>query len=111
MKRVDKFEERHFRVRPEYRAIGELVNRLKNAEGKEKFMLQQKLNRSVKLAEIREVNDKTNVENLGKFERPLMNDLVDDHEKDIDKYGNEDNSDKDDEDDVYEGRSCFDREA
>ncbi|KAL0317546.1 UNVERIFIED_CONTAM: 30S ribosomal protein S5 [Sesamum angustifolium] len=40
MKRIDKFEEKHFRLRPEYRVIGELMNRLKVAEGKEKFLLQ-----------------------------------------------------------------------
>ncbi|CAM8909646.1 unnamed protein product [Rhodiola kirilowii] len=101
MKRIDKFEEKHFRVRPEYRVIGELMSRLQNAEGKEKFMLQQKLNRAVRLAEMRELNDPTNVENLGKLETRPMVDEQSDEEKD--KDGDEDHSDQDDEDDIYVG--------
>uniref|UniRef100_A0A7N0TZN3 Small ribosomal subunit protein uS5 C-terminal domain-containing protein n=1 Tax=Kalanchoe fedtschenkoi TaxID=63787 RepID=A0A7N0TZN3_KALFE len=103
MKRIDKFEAKHFRVRPEYRVMGELMSRLKTAEGKEKFVLQQKLHRAVRLAEVRELNDPTNVENLGKLEtRPMAdNQLEDEEEKD--KDGDEDYSDKEDEDDMYEG--------
>lgn len=65
MKKIDKFEEKHFKLRPEYRVIGELINRLKVAEGKDKFILQQKLNRAMRLMEWKEAYDPNNPENYG----------------------------------------------
>lgn len=65
MNKIDKFEEKHFAPRPEYRVIGELMNRLKVAEGKEKFLLQQKLNRAMRLVEWKEAYDPNNPANYG----------------------------------------------
>lgn len=65
MNRIDKFEQKHFRLRPEYRVIGELMNRLKVAEGKDKFLLQQKLNRAMRLVEWKEAYDPNNPANFG----------------------------------------------
>ncbi|KAB1205278.1 30S ribosomal protein S5 [Morella rubra] len=65
MNRIDKFEQKHFRLRPEYRVIGELMNRLKVAEGKDKFLLQQKLNRATRLVEWKEAYDPNNPANFG----------------------------------------------
>lgn len=65
MTRIDKFEQKHFRLRPEYRVIGELMNRLKEAEGKDRFILQQKLNRAVRLIEWKEAYDPNNPANYG----------------------------------------------
>lgn len=65
MNRIDRFEDKHFRLRPEYRVIGELMNRLKVAEGKEKFILQQKLNRAMRLIDWKEAYDPNNPANYG----------------------------------------------
>ncbi|XP_057969967.1 uncharacterized protein LOC131159240 [Malania oleifera] len=65
MKRIDKFEQKHFQLRPEYRVIGELMNRLKDASGKDKFLLQQKLNRAMRLVEWKEAYDPNNPANYG----------------------------------------------
>ncbi|GAA0168980.1 ribosomal protein [Lithospermum erythrorhizon] len=65
MKRVDKFEEKHFNLRPEYRVIGELMNRLKVAQGKEKFLLQMKLNRAMRMMEWKEAFDPNDPANYG----------------------------------------------
>ncbi|CDP04151.1 unnamed protein product [Coffea canephora] len=69
MRRIDKFEDKHFKMRPEYRVIGELMNRLKVAEGKEKFLLQQKLNRAMRFMQWKEAYDPNNPENYGVIER------------------------------------------
>ncbi|GAV91816.1 Ribosomal_S5 domain-containing protein [Cephalotus follicularis] len=66
---IDKFEQKHFPLRPEYRVIGELMNRLKVAEGKDKFILQQKLNRAMRLVEWREAYDPNSPANYGVIER------------------------------------------
>nr|XP_023885041.1 uncharacterized protein LOC111997207 [Quercus suber]POE69990.1 30s ribosomal protein s5 [Quercus suber] len=65
MYKIDKFEQKHFRLRLEYRVIGELMNRLKVAEGKDKFILQQKLNRAMRLVEWTEAYDPNNPANYG----------------------------------------------
>ncbi|KAF5735295.1 putative 30S ribosomal protein S5 [Tripterygium wilfordii] len=65
MNKIDKFEEKHFPLRPEYRVIGDLMNRLKVAEGKDKFILQQKLNRAMRLVEWKEAYDPNNPANFG----------------------------------------------
>ncbi|EPS60807.1 hypothetical protein M569_13991, partial [Genlisea aurea] len=65
MKRIDRFEEKHFPLRPEYRVIGELMNRLRVAVGKEKFLLQVKLNRAVRMVEWKDAFDPNNPANYG----------------------------------------------
>lgn len=69
MKKIDEFEEKHFSLRPEYRVIGALMNKLKVAEGKDKFLLQVKLNRALKLAEARDAFDPNDPSNYGILER------------------------------------------
>lgn len=65
MNKIDKFEQKHFRLRLEYRVIGELINRLKVAEGKDKFILQHKLNRAMRLVQWKEAYDPNNPANYG----------------------------------------------
>ncbi|XP_058101289.1 uncharacterized protein LOC131245693 [Magnolia sinica] len=65
MKEIDRFEQKHLRLRSEYRVIGELLNRLKEATGKDRFMLLQKLNRAVRLVEWKEAYDPNNPANYG----------------------------------------------
>lgn len=65
MKRIDKFEEKHLPLRLEYRVIGELMNRLKEATGKDRFMLLQKLNRAMRLVQWKEAYDPNNPANYG----------------------------------------------
>lgn len=65
MTKIDKFEERHLKLQLEYRVIGDMMNRLKESTGKERFMLLQKLNRAVKLMEIKEAYDPNNPANFG----------------------------------------------
>ncbi|XP_071722062.1 uncharacterized protein [Rutidosis leptorrhynchoides] len=72
MNKIDQFEKNHFCLRPEYRVMGELINRLKVAEGKEKFILQQKLNRALRLVEWKEAFDPNNPANYGLIQREQM---------------------------------------
>uniref|UniRef100_A0A803PBI6 S5 DRBM domain-containing protein n=1 Tax=Cannabis sativa TaxID=3483 RepID=A0A803PBI6_CANSA len=65
MNKIDKFEQKHFPLRPEYRVIGELMNRLKVAEGKDKFILQHKLNRAMRLVDWKEAYDPNTPANYG----------------------------------------------
>ncbi|KAH0451322.1 hypothetical protein IEQ34_018621 [Dendrobium chrysotoxum] len=65
MTKIDKFEERHLKLPLEYRVIGDMMNRLKESMGKERFILLQKLNRAVKLMEIKEAYDPNNPANFG----------------------------------------------
>ncbi|GLT87392.1 hypothetical protein SLE2022_054780 [Rubroshorea leprosula] len=69
MNKIDKFEQKHFQLRPEYRVIGELMNRLKAAEGKDKFILQQKLNRAMRMVDWKEAYDPNNPANYGVIQR------------------------------------------
>ncbi|KFK40948.1 hypothetical protein AALP_AA2G065400 [Arabis alpina] len=69
MTKLDKFEDKHFKLRPEYRVIGELMNRLKLAQGKDQFLLQHKLNRAMRLVEWKEAFDPNNPANYGVIER------------------------------------------
>ncbi|XP_022148602.1 uncharacterized protein LOC111017222 [Momordica charantia] len=77
MNKIDKFEQKHFGLRPEYRVIGELMNRLKVAEGKEKFILQQKLNRAMRLVEWKEAYDPNNPANYGVIQQEQVGSSVD----------------------------------
>ncbi|RDX60903.1 rpsE, partial [Mucuna pruriens] len=73
MTRIDNFEEKHFKLRPEYRVIGELVNRLKVAtEQKDKFVLQNKLNRALRLVQWKEAYDPDNPANYGVIQREQL---------------------------------------
>lgn len=65
MNKIDKFEEKHLALRPEYRVIGDLMNRLKEASGKDKFLLQQKLNRAIRIVKWKEAYDPNNPANYG----------------------------------------------
>ncbi|XP_020208667.1 uncharacterized protein LOC109793606 [Cajanus cajan] len=66
MAKIDKFEHKHFRLRPEYCVVGELLNRLKVAtEIKDKFVLQNKLNRALRLVRWKEAYDPDNPANYG----------------------------------------------
>lgn len=77
MNKIDKFEEKHFQLHPEYRVIGELMNRLKQAEGKDKFLLQLKLNRAVRLVEWKEAYDPNNPANYGVIQQDQVGSNVD----------------------------------
>ncbi|XP_057801628.1 uncharacterized protein LOC131016866 [Salvia miltiorrhiza] len=88
MKIIDEFEEKHFALKAEYRVIGELMNKLKVAEGKEKFLLQVKLNRALRMAEARDAFDPNDPANYGIIEREDDGGSVDreeDREKEEDK--------------------------
>ncbi|CAN1297173.1 30S ribosomal protein S5 [Linum perenne] len=77
MTRIDKFEQKHFRLRPEYRVIGELMNRLKVAEGKEKFVLQQKINRALRMVNMKEAYDPNDPANFGVIQHSQVGSNVD----------------------------------
>lgn len=69
MKKIDKFEEKHFRLRLEYRVISELINSFREATGKDKFLLAQKLNRAMRLVEWKEAFDPKDPSNYGVIHR------------------------------------------
>lgn len=77
MNKINKFEQKHFRLRPEYRVIGELINRLKVAEGKDKFILQHKLNRAMRLVQWKEAYDPNNPANYGVIQHEQAGPSVD----------------------------------
>ncbi|GFS45749.1 ribosomal protein S5 family protein [Actinidia rufa] len=77
MNRIDKFEQKHFKLRPEYRVIGELMNRLKESSGKNKFILQHKLNRAIRLVEWKEAYDPNNAANYGVIQHEQVGPSVD----------------------------------
>ncbi|KAJ6433908.1 hypothetical protein OIU84_017587 [Salix udensis] len=103
MKKIDNFEQKHFRLRPEYRVIGDLINLLKVAEGKDKFILQHKLNRAMRLVEWKEAYDPNNPANYGFFQRaevaPGGHALEDAESKKQKKKTPGDDESKEDEDD------------
>lgn len=88
MKKIDKFEEKHFRLSSEYRVIWELMNRLKVAEGKEKFLLQVKLNRALRMVEAKDAFDPNDPVNYGVIQREDVGSSVDRLE-DADEEGQE----------------------
>ncbi|XP_026416892.1 uncharacterized protein LOC113312349 [Papaver somniferum] len=49
MHKMDHFEQKHLQLASEYRVIGELMIRLKDATGKERFMILHKLNRAMRM--------------------------------------------------------------
>lgn len=109
MHRIDKFEDKHFRLRPEYRVIGELMNRLKIVtEQKDKFLLQHKLNRALRLMQWKEAYDPDNPANYGVIQHEQVGPNVDalqqsgfEKEKQI-KQGDDDEAAAGDSDDEEE---------
>jgi small subunit ribosomal protein S5 len=78
MQKVDKFEERHFKLPTEYRVIGELMNRLKVVtEQKDRFILQHKLNRALRLVRRKEAYDPDNPANYGVIQHEQVGPNVD----------------------------------
>ncbi|XP_050909261.1 uncharacterized protein LOC127123038 [Lathyrus oleraceus] len=78
MHKIDKFEEKHFKLRSEYRVIGELMNRLKVVtEQKDRFILQQKLNRALRLVQWEEAYDPDNPANYGLIQHEQVGPNVD----------------------------------
>ncbi|KAF8389682.1 hypothetical protein HHK36_024201 [Tetracentron sinense] len=77
MNKIDKFEQKHFRLPLEYRVIGELMNRLKEVTGKDRFILLQKLNRAVRLVEWKEAYDPNNPANYGVIQHEQVGPSVD----------------------------------
>lgn len=69
MTKINKFEQRHLKLPLEYRVIGDLMNRLKETTGKERFILLQKLNRAVRKMEVKEAYDPNNPANFGVIQR------------------------------------------
>lgn len=65
MTKIDSFEERHLKLPLEYRVIGDMMNRLKDATGKERFILLQKINRAIRIMEVKEAYDPSNPANFG----------------------------------------------
>ncbi|XP_078427672.1 ribosomal protein S5 family protein [Wolffia australiana] len=77
MSRIDKFEQKYLSLPLEYRVIGDLMNRLKNATEKEKFILQQKLNRALRLMDCKEAYDPNNPANYGAIKHSQVGPSVD----------------------------------
>ncbi|KAL2454032.1 Ribosomal protein S5 family protein [Abeliophyllum distichum] len=77
MNKIDKFEDKHFHLRMEYRVIGELMKRLKVAEGKDKFLLQVKLNRAMRIVEWKEAYDPNDPTNYGVIQNDQLGSSVD----------------------------------
>ncbi|MED6168008.1 hypothetical protein PIB30_008028 [Stylosanthes scabra] len=78
MRRIDQFEDKHFKLRPEYRVIGELMNRLKVVtDQKQKFVLQNKLNRAMRLVQWKEAYDPENPANYGVIQHQQVGPNVD----------------------------------
>ncbi|XP_026455774.1 uncharacterized protein LOC113356774 isoform X2 [Papaver somniferum] len=65
MHKIDHFEQKHLQLPFEYTVIGELMNRLKDATGKERFMILQKLNRAMRMVQWKETYDPNNPANSG----------------------------------------------
>lgn len=65
MTKIDKFEQQHLKLPLEYRVIGDMMNRLKESIGKDRFILLQKLNRAVRLMATKEAYDPNNPANFG----------------------------------------------
>ena len=105
MAKLDKFEEKHFNPRPEYRVIGELINRFKGATGKDKFLLAQKLNRAMRLVQQREAFDPNNPANYSIIQREEVGpsvELMDDADVEIDKDTEGVEKDKEEEEEEFD---------
>ncbi|KAK9148953.1 hypothetical protein Scep_007710 [Stephania cephalantha] len=107
MNKIDKFEQKHFRLRPEYRVIGELMNRLKEATGKDRFMLLQKLNRATRLVQWKESYDPENPATDGVVQHQQVgpsHDLVENAGFERDKRMLQGEIDDDDDEDFIEDK-------
>eukprot|EP01018_Ginkgo_biloba_P016760 Gb_41243 [translate_table: standard] len=63
--RIERFEAKHFPLTAEYKVVGYLLNQLKEATGKERFILLMKANRALKQLEWKVLFDPENPENYG----------------------------------------------
>lgn len=72
MMKIEKFEEKHFKLPLEYRVIGDLMNCLKESTGKDRFVLLQKLNRALRMMEVKEAYDPNNPANFGIIQHQLV---------------------------------------
>ncbi|KAF3326017.1 hypothetical protein FCM35_KLT09097 [Carex littledalei] len=72
MMKIEKFEEKHFKLPLEYRVIGDLMNRLKESTGKDRFVLLQKLNRALRMMEVKEAYDPNDPANFGIIQHQLV---------------------------------------
>ncbi|KAF9605672.1 hypothetical protein IFM89_018015 [Coptis chinensis] len=116
---INKFEEMHLKIPLEYKVIGEMMNRLRGATGKEKFMLQQKLHRALKVVQWKEKYDPNNQENYGIIEReedsPSVKDVEEDKEefdlmRGVDDDGDDEGDFEDDKDaELLEKLSAIDK--
>ncbi|KAK9148964.1 hypothetical protein Scep_007721 [Stephania cephalantha] len=107
LNKIDKFEQKHFRLRPEYRVIGELMNRLKEATGKDRFMLLQKLNRATRLVQWKESYDPENPATDGVVQHQQVgpsHDLVENAGFERDKRMLQGEIDDDDDEDFIEDK-------
>ncbi|KAJ0972488.1 hypothetical protein J5N97_020447 [Dioscorea zingiberensis] len=102
MTRIDRFEQRHLKLPLEYRVIGDMMNRLKEATGKDRFILLQKLNRAVRLMDCKQAYDPDNPANFGIIQHQQVgspDDLVDnagfEKEKDMIRGANLEEDDED----------------
>ncbi|CAA6655412.1 unnamed protein product [Spirodela intermedia] len=77
MTKIDKFEQKYLRLPLEYRVIGDLMNRLKDATDREKFILQHKLNRAVRLMDCKEAYDPNDPANYGAIRHSQVGPSVD----------------------------------
>lgn len=80
--------------------IGELMNRLKVAEGKEKFLLQLKINRALRMVQWKEACDPNDPANFGVIQREQVGPSVDasehaEFEEEQTTQGRENDSDDD----------------
>ncbi|CAI9771676.1 unnamed protein product [Fraxinus pennsylvanica] len=68
---------RHFRVKMEYSVIGKLMKRLKVAEGKENFLIREKLNKAMMMVKSKEAYDPNDSTNYGIIQNDQLRSCVD----------------------------------
>ncbi|GLJ30852.1 hypothetical protein SUGI_0613000 [Cryptomeria japonica] len=99
MDEIDQFEAKNFAVSYEYKVVGWLMQRLKKATGKERFMLLMKTQRALKQLEWKEKFDPENPANWGVIEQEDMGprDDVEQDEEDEERDEEDKESEKTDE--------------
>eukprot|EP00252_Welwitschia_mirabilis_P022035 TRINITY_DN5828_c0_g1_i1.p1 TRINITY_DN5828_c0_g1~~TRINITY_DN5828_c0_g1_i1.p1 ORF type:complete len:505 (-),score=97.13 TRINITY_DN5828_c0_g1_i1:409-1923(-) len=118
--RIEKFEEKNFQKPPEYRVIGWLMNKLKGATGKERFLLLMKTQRALKQVKLKETFDPRDPQNYKVIERELSelrDNVGEDAKEDDEKAGTRANdgpdvehSDEEEEEKLHEKLTYIDRE-